>query len=45
MSGGEQWSNKEKEKRVDVRVEFSGKRKSNMAGFGGAKKLSLSFEF
>ena len=45
MSGGEQWSNKEKEKRVDVRVEFSGKRKSDVTDFGGVRKLSLSFEF
>jgi hypothetical protein len=28
-----------------IEVEFSGKRKSDMAGFGGAKKLSLSFEY
>jgi hypothetical protein len=29
----------------EIEVEFSRKRKSDVAGFGGAKKLSLIFEF
>jgi hypothetical protein len=33
------------ERESEIDVEFSGKRKSNVAGFGRAKKLSLSFEF
>ena len=36
---------KKKKKRVDVRVELFGKKKSDVAGFEGVRKLSLSFEF
>jgi hypothetical protein len=32
-------------KESEIEVEFSKKRKFDVAGFGGAKKLSLSLEF
>ena len=33
------------ERESEIDVEFSGKRKSDVTGFGRAKKLSLSFKF
>ena len=32
-------------KRDNYKVEFSGKRKSDVAGFGGVKNLYLNFSF
>jgi hypothetical protein len=33
------------ERESEIEMKFSEKSKSDMAGFGGTKKLSLSFEF